>query len=237
MILKTKKLTTILLISGMLILCGEAGAQEHNWNSHAEVARKVIDKFESLKTYSAHFDIKTEEGRNVKVRRGIIYFSNPGKIRFEFDRPAGDLIVSDGKFLWVYIQRLHAVGKQDLTLDVKDENGRSVFSDDPQLGISRLFRKYHYRFDTIQQPRKVDDETYFILDLDQREKIGGYEKIKLFIDPVTYLIRRAEASDSSGKKTTITYERIIENPPLEGKLFQYRPDDNVQVVLNPLVNE
>ncbi len=216
------------------------GAQEpeHHWNSHADVARNVMEAFNVLDSYRASFSIKVSGAGNARSMSGRVYYSKPGKLRFEFDSPARDLIVSDGKILWIYINRLHAVGKQDLALDVKNENGRSIFMKDPDSGISRLFRKYHYRFDGTEQPRKMDDgSTYFVMDLEQREKVGGYENIKLFIDPQSYLIKRAIGKESSGKSATIEFSSIEKNPPVEGKLFQFKPDDSMRVVMNPLVNE
>ncbi len=226
---------------GLLLLFLTGGlsllAQSHHWNSHAEVARKVMSTFEELETYTARFQIVTKEGRSTKKMSGKVYFSRPGKIRFDFTSPARDFIVSDGRILWIYMSRLRAVGKQDLRLDTKDENGRRIFLKNPGTGLKRLFRKYHYRFDTVEQPREVEGRSYFVMDLEQREKIGGYEKIKLFVDSDSYLVRRAVATDSFGRETTITFTDLKVNQPIEGKLFQYKPDDSVRVVSNPLVGE
>lgn len=216
---------------------GTVKAQEHNWHSHAEVARKVIHTFEDLKTYSARFEMVSRDGGKTQNMSGTVYFSKPGKVLFDFDRPSGDFILSDGKIMWIYLKRRNVVGKQDLSLKKENESGSMIFSADPDAGISRLFRKYHYRFDTVKQPREIDGQEVFVLDLDQREKIGGYENIKLHIDTKTYLIKRAIGTTGSGKTTTISFQNIQINPPIEGKKFQYKPDDRVRVVLNPLVNE
>lgn len=181
--------------------------------------------------------MQTNDGKKSTTMSGHCYYQKPGKIRYEFDQPNGNLIVSDGRILWVFIKRLGAVGKQDLTLKKKNESDSDIFSTTPGPGLSRLFRKYHYKFDKPQQPRKFDDGTFFVLEMEQREKIGGYETILLYIDPSNYLIRKAEATDSYGKRTVISFSAIELDPQLEGKLFQYQPEDNIRIVLNPLVSE
>ena len=214
-----------------------AGEGERDFESHAEVAREVQKKFDELNQFTASFQITTKDGGRVKNMSGRVYYQKPGKIRYEFSQPAGNLIVSDGRIMWFYIRRLNAVGKQELTLKKKNASNRDVFTADPTNGLKRLFRKYHFYFDIPEQPRNFDDGTFFVLDMDQREKIGGYEHIRLFIDPKTYLVQRAEASDGYGKQTSIRFSNINTGQPLDGTLFQYQPDDGVRVVLNPLVKE
>lgn len=210
---------------------------ERQWHSHAEVARAVQKAFDSAEQFSASFRITTKDGGRVKNMSGRVYYQKPGKIRYEFSQPTGNLIVSDGRTMWFYIRRLNAVGKQELTLKKKNASNRDIFTADPTSGLKRLFRKYHYRFDVPEQPRKFNDGTFFVLDMEQREKIGGYEQIRLFVDSENYMVRRAEASDGYGKRTSISFSDVNTERKLEGKLFQYQPDEGVRVVLNPLVKE
>jgi len=220
------------LLPGLLL------AQEHSWGySHADVARKVQEKFKSMKSYTAQFSLTTVDGGRKKEMSGTSYYQNPGKVRFAFDRPAGDLIISDGRLMWIYIKSLNAAGKQDLRIKKTDENGRAIFLDVTDQGLVRLFKKYHYFFDTTEQPRKVDGKDYFVFILEQREKIGGYEKIRLFVDASSYLIYRAIAEDAYGKTSTITLTDYNLDAPLEGSLFQFKPDEKVRIINNPLVND
>lgn len=232
-----KKLLLITVLTVVSLLLSPLGGQEHHWYSHTDVVKEVKSKFQEMETYTANFRIVTEKGKRIRTMSGRLYYKKPNKVRFAFNQPAGNLMVSDGRILYIYIRHLNAVGKQDLRLQKKDESGRFIFAGTPGPGLVRLFRKYHYHFDTTEQPRKFEGRDVFVLDLKQREKIGGYENIKLFIDAHTYLIYRAIARDGYGKETTITFEQTRLNEPLDGNLFQYEPGQNVRVVNNPLVNE
>ncbi|MBX7057794.1 MAG: outer membrane lipoprotein carrier protein LolA [Leptospirales bacterium] len=216
------------------ILADQSG---RSWIAHKDVADRVQNKFSELESYQARFSISTTEGSRGAQMSGRIFYQKPGRIRYEFDQPAGNLIVSDGRIMWTYIRRLNAVGKQELDLQRNNQNDKPVFESDVVTGLSRLFRKYHYHFDTPEQPRSVDGKNYFVLDLEQREKIGGFERMRLFVDPESYLIQRAEGADGYGKKSVITFSDIQLNPQIPGSLFQYEPAEGVRVVPNPLVRE
>jgi outer membrane lipoprotein carrier protein len=222
---------------GLFTLLSFSLVAEEKRISHADVARQVMQTYEKMTSYQAGFNISTSDNGTVRAMSGQNYYKAPGKIRFEFDNPAGNLIVSDGKTMWVYIRRLNAAGRQDLRIQKKDESGKNIFQDTAGPGVSRLFRKYHYRFDGADQPRKEDGVNVFVLLMDQREKTGGYQQIKLSIDAESYLIRKAVANDGQGKVTTLTFRGGQINPQLEGKLFQYEPTETVRVVANPLVSE
>lgn len=209
----------------------------HNWHSHADVARQTMGTFEEMESYRVNFQIRTEDGSNVRNQSGTAYFRKPGHIRFEYSNPAGNLMVSDGQTMWFYISRRNIAGRQDLTLDRQNESGRDIFAAAPGAGLSRLFRRYHYRFDDVEQPRTVDGRSMFILEMDQRVRTGGYEHITLYIDAETYLVYRAIGRDSTGKVTTVTFTDPQVDYPVEGNMFQFEPGSNVRVVHNPLVSD
>lgn len=205
----------------------------HNWKSHSMVAKEVIKVYDSFNTYQANFKITTKN----KVMTGIAYYKKPGKVRFDFNQPYGDLLITDGKILWIVVGRQNLIGKQDLTLRAKDENNRPIFAVMPGKGVEHLFKKYHYKFDDINQPKEMEGKKYFVLDLEKIEKIGGYEKMLLYINAENFLIEKAIAEGSFGTKTTIEFSNVKTNIELEGKLFQYNPPENARIVLNPLVSE
>lgn len=229
----------LILLLPSLSLVAEGDKPSHNWHSPSEVVKKVKKKFSEIKSYSANFRITTTEGKSTRTMNGTCLYKKSGKIRYDFSQPEGDSIVSDGKTLWIYIKRLQAVGKQDLELDKKN-GSEPVFTASSPEGLNRLFRKYHYKFDSTTQPRKIDDKDateYFVLALDQREKIGGFEKMTLYVDSTSYLIRRAVAVDGRGKETSISFSNMDLNRDIEDGLFNFHISGNAKIVNNPLVSE
>ncbi|MCB1140762.1 MAG: outer membrane lipoprotein carrier protein LolA [Leptospiraceae bacterium] len=212
-------------------------SQAHNWNSPSEVVKKVKKKYAGVQTLSANFTINTTQNKKNATLTGACKFKSPGKIKYEFTSPDGDAIVSDGKTLWIYIKKIGAVGKQDLEIEKENSSGDPIFVPNSNTGLNRLFRKYHYKFNSINQPQKSDDgKKYFVLALEQREKIGGFEHMTLYIDAETYLIHKAVGKDSRGKETTLEYSKIVLNSEMEDGEFNYHISGNAKIVNNPLVS-
>ncbi|APH42344.1 Outer membrane lipoprotein carrier protein LolA [Leptospira interrogans serovar Copenhageni/Icterohaemorrhagiae] len=210
----------------------------HNWNSPSEVVKQVKKKFSDLNSYKADFQIQTVSNKKSKNMKGVCLYKKGGRIRYQFNEPSGDEIVSDGKTLYIYIARLNAVGKQDLTLNKSNKSG-PIFTNFTDEGLSRIFRKYHYKFDSIEQPQtsSKDGRKYFVLNLEQREKIGGFETMLLYVDAQTYFIQKAVASDGRGKETTIEFSNLEINPDLEDGQFNFHIGGNAKIINNPLVSE
>ncbi len=228
-------LNLIILFLGIFITPSPVESENslNKWKSHSSVVKEVIKTYENINTLKVYFTIQTKN----KISMGIAYYQKPGKTRFEFSKPSGDLLISDGKTLWIVVGSQNLVGKQDLTLNAKDENNKPIFSVLPVKGIQHLFERYHYKFDDINQPKEIDGKKYYVLVLEQKEKIGGYEKMKIFINAETFLIEKAIAEGNYGIVTTVNFSNFSKNIELEGKLFQFNPPENSRIVSNPLVSE
>ncbi|HNO24421.1 MAG TPA: outer-membrane lipoprotein carrier protein LolA, partial [Leptospiraceae bacterium] len=81
-----------------------------------------------------------------------------------------------------------------------------------------------------------DGKSYFVLALEQREKIGGFEFMTLYVDSDSYLIQKAKGRDARGKETVIEYSNINLNPDFEDGIFKYSISGNAKIVNNPLVS-
>lgn len=201
----------------------------------SDVARQMQAKFKSLKSYQADFSLSIKDLNKTKTSSGVATYGEGGKLNFTFSQPAGDIIVSNGQMLYVYVARLKAVGKQPLKS--KDKDGKSLYAAGSAEGLSNLFRRYHYRFDKPEQPREVEGGKYFIMDLKEKEITGGYDKITLYVQAETYLIEKMRASSPSGRTVELTFSNIRLNPGIDTKLFQFKEPENAKIVDNPLTTE
>ncbi|HYL85898.1 MAG TPA: outer membrane lipoprotein carrier protein LolA [Candidatus Angelobacter sp.] len=61
-------------------------------------------RYRSARTLQATFLQRyTENGRQVRVEAGIVYFRRPGKMRWEYNSPEKNLFLVDGKTAWFYV--------------------------------------------------------------------------------------------------------------------------------------
>lgn len=200
----------------------------------SDVVKKIQDRFKKLEGYSANFKVNIRENNKSRNVRGRVYYRKGGKLRFNFTNPPGDIIVSDGKKMWVYVSRLRAVGVQDLKYK---KNGKSIYDTTSYKGLVRLFHRYHYRFDKVDQPREVDGGKFFVLELKEKVSSGGYEKLILFVNPGNYQIEKISAFSASGRKVDLSFTNIDRKSPIAANLFTFKITDNMKEVENPLTTD
>jgi outer membrane lipoprotein carrier protein len=61
-------------------------------------------RYRSPRTLQATFlERYTENGREVRVEAGTVYFRRPGQMRWEYESPEKNLFLVDGKTAWFYV--------------------------------------------------------------------------------------------------------------------------------------
>jgi outer membrane lipoprotein carrier protein len=76
------------IIPWLLLLSADIGAIERRYNSAATL------RIEFQQTYRS--------GARTQVESGVLTLRKPGRMRWEYQQPAGKVFVSDGKQLWFY---------------------------------------------------------------------------------------------------------------------------------------
>lgn len=199
----------------------------------SDVVSRMKKVFKEIKTYKAGFRIATKEGTKTSASAGSCYYKQGGKLNFTFSSPYGDKIISDGKKMWVYIASLRAVGIQNF----EKKTGNDITSANSYEGLVSLFRRYHYRFNSANQPVTENGRKYFTLKLKEKTTSGGYQDMLVFVDAQTYLIHKIEAESSTGKVVNLTLSNIELNTSLPESLFSFKVEGNMKVVENALTTQ
>ena len=195
-----------------------------------DVKTKVTTTFKNIKTYSADFTITTVEKKSKRTFRGKAYYKKGGNVNFTFVEPYGDIIISDGKKMWIYIKKLKTVGIQELN----SPGDAGVTGTSGYEGVMSMFDRYHYSYDTPEQPRKVDNKMYYILNLKEKVSSGGFSSMTVYVNAKTWLIEKLVATNDGNKTVTLTYKNIKLNPELPPSLFYFKVEGRIQTVNNPL---
>ena len=75
------------------------------------LVQRATDYLQALKTVTGRF---SQTDANGGASTGTLYLQRPGKARFEYDPPAGLLVVSDGQFVGVSDRRLKTFNEYPL---------------------------------------------------------------------------------------------------------------------------
>ncbi len=196
---------------------------------HSDVVRAMKKRFSEISTYQAKFTIKVINNNKSTTSTGTVYYKKSGKVNFSFANPNGDKIISNGKKMWIYIRKLNAVGVQAL-----DKENSNIYNSASYEGLVRLFRRYHYRFDSIEQPKEISGNNYYVLALDEKVDSGGFSSITIYVQTNTKLIKKLVAISRGGRKVELEFRDIKLNVELLSSLFTYKVEGNVKIVENPL---
>lgn len=215
----------------LLILSSVVYAYKFDFVTVTDIVSKVQKKFEGLETYQAQFKITSEKLGKKIIQRGVIKYKDSGRLLIDFHQPYGQKIVSDGKSMWIYIPAMNVVAEQDL------ENDAGLFSSASGAGLKRLFRKYHYRFASKEQPKRMKDgDKKYTLLLRQKEKKSGFRKIKLWISE-DFFIEKATGETSTGKTVEITFSKIQTDLDLPNGEFKFDMPAHARIIRNPMISE
>jgi outer membrane lipoprotein carrier protein len=70
----------------------------------APVVRLLEARYRNVKTLKAAFLQTYRDGRSgIQIESGTVYFSRPGRMRWEYESPETKLFVADGKIVWFFV--------------------------------------------------------------------------------------------------------------------------------------
>ena len=168
---------------------------------------------ENLKTFQANFDqvIQDKRGTAMQESTGKMALQRPGRFRWETLTPNQQLIVADGKIIWVYDKDLQEVTKKKQT-----ESAAS-----PGLLLSASVGNLAKHYD-VSSLGKNDFKLAPI-------KHDLFKSVELLFDDngtLTQMIMH----DNIGQTTQIQFSHVSTNQSLSSSLFTFRPPKNIDVI-------
>ena len=187
-----------------------------NWLS----AHEALDKFlDGLQTLSGTFEqnIYDENGYLLEKSRGRLYIRRPNKFRWIYQKPYYQLIVADGKKVWIYDRDLEQVTVK--TLD-------NTLGKTPAFLLSRN-RKVEKDFVINQLPSQEKGITHLEL-IPKKGTKTQFEKMRINLRDNTLV--SFEFLDSLGQTTQINFTKLRRNRKLRDRVFRFTPPAGVDII-------
>ena len=187
--------------------------------------KRVLDRLQKHYHDTTSFTAKFNEeiatvGAPKRQRQGTVSFRKPGRMRWEFETPEKQTIVSDGETLYSYDPDLNQVVETPLKQALKSSSATSFL-----LGIGNVNRDFKAAFASPPTPTGLID---LILDA----KTGGY-KIEVGLDPKTYDLIKLTLTDQLGDVTKIDFTDIHDNVELPDTIFAFKAPPGADIVTAP----
>jgi outer membrane lipoprotein-sorting protein len=166
--------------------------------------QEIVDKanafFNNLTTLVADF---TQIGGDGRRLGGTLYLQRPGKVRFEYDKPATLEVIADGS----------SVAVQDTKLATQDLYPIS------QTPLKFLLRERVSLGQDIRVTGVSNEGDAVRVSLEDRSTLGGTSKITLFFDPQVETLTQWRIIDPQGFQTTVMLGKVDRNRRIDQKLF------------------
>ena len=157
--------------------------------------------------------------------RGELQQRRPKSFAVNFQEPAGDRIVSDGQYVWVYLPSTNPgqVIRAKLGADVGAPDFAAQFLEAPR----KSYTVSGGSADTI------DGAATHSVVLTPKSAESPFQKVTLWINDSNALLRRVETVDQSGAVRRITVTKFGKNAPVDASAFVFHVPAGVKVYDGP----
>lgn len=210
LILKAIIFTCLILFS----ILGQAGT----------ATLELETRLQNLNSMQADFTqvLHTRGGKGHGVDQfssGKMALQRPGKFRWQILKPQQQLIIADGKDIWIYDIDLEQVTKHKIDYQQTDSPAL-LLSGSPAI-IEKIF--------TIKKINSATEwQDNIIFELRPHSSNAMYNSIKLFFNATQ--LTKMQIEDNLGQESTLTFTNIQINSNLPAKLFQFKLPQGVDLI-------
>ena len=154
--------------------------------------------------------------------KGVVYLKKGGKVRWEYDEPTKQEIVSDGKTIWIHTPQLNQVNTGAAPEALSGPAGSFL------SGLGSLRQHFNVRFLNPAQPK--DGNGNVVLDLTPKQPLPTLARLVLALDARSYDVRKAVVYDQFDNTVTMTFTKVAVNTGLPDKLFVFVPPKGTATV-------
>lgn len=151
--------------------------------------------------------------------KGKVYVRYPGKMRWEYEKPDKQIIITDGYKLWIYRPEDNQVMTGSAPEFFRDGKGASFLSD-----IKLLRQKFD--IELLEEEKSL----FYELKLTPREKNMDVASIRLSVSMSTFTVMRVITYNLYGDETRIELLNSEFGIALNDDLFSFKIPEGVDVL-------
>jgi len=187
-----------------------------------EVISRIERRYNSLATLKIRFQqIMQFVARPPLTEEGTLYLLRPSKMRWDYTRPQGKLLVGDGDMLHMYNPRANQV-RQVKPSETGDLRAPLSFL----LGRLRLRRQFSH-------PRLSVADGQALLIADGRSGKEAYTRVEFRYDPEDYRLLGLRVLGQDESVTVFRFEDEQVNSVLDPALFVFQPPAGADLLDGP----
>ena len=218
------KLLTIIFCCYIACNATSALCENYSADKASLTLNEIIAKVESryaASGFSAHFD-QTSTIKAMEITdsaSGKVFIKPPGMMRWEYEKPDKQIIISDSKKLWVYRPEDNQVMVGRAPFFFGNGKGAGFLSD------IKLIKQ---KFNIILEKKSADN--FYILKLLPRDKTLDISVIYLSISKNNFNIVRIITYNSFEDETRINMKNIRFKQDIEDSMFSFKTPKGTDIL-------
>ncbi|HEU4563808.1 MAG TPA: outer membrane lipoprotein carrier protein LolA [Gemmatimonadaceae bacterium] len=219
---------TPLLIAALAAVTLAPAARAAAAQSPEATLDRAVAAYQKVKTVRATFSqTLTNPLLGTTTRSdGEVVQQRPQYIAVRFSDPAGDRVIADGKWVWIYLPSTHPgqVVKAAIGAD-----GAGV----PDVTAQFLTAPKSKYVVAGGGTDRVNGRATHVLKLTARDQSLPFTKATVWVDDQDALVRQFETTDASGLVRRVTITNLTINAPVSRSQFAFSPPKGVKVFEQP----
>lgn len=227
----------------LVVIAGVQGVASTTAPAAVPVVRALESRYHDARTLKAVFLERYSDARSSsRLESGTVYFSRPGRMRWEYEAPEQKLFVSDGKLVWFYVPADHTVSRAPMKQSSDWRTPLVLLTGNAKL--SQLCD----RIDLLDQPAATPGHVTLEC-LPRGEKnaakkqaqqhdadaTGGgplapFDRVLIEVDPETGDLADIRVQQPGGVELEYRFANWQENLPLPESVFQFKAPVGVAIV-------
>jgi len=169
-----------------------------------------------VESFQARFDQSVFDTSQGQTRRleGVFYLQRPGKFRWDYTEPKGQIVLADGKTVWLV--------EEDLKQAYQKPQSDALRGTPALLLTEQLKLEDHFEIADLGPSQDLE-----WVELVPRDPESQFTRILLAFKDNE--LRRMELADKFAQVTRFGFSDIKRNPRLDSKLFVYTPPRGTQL--------
>jgi outer membrane lipoprotein carrier protein len=197
------------------------------------VVHAVQSRYDHARTLSASFlERYSQGGRLAQVESGSVYFSRPGRMRWEYESPENKLFLVDGKNVWFYIPADRTASRARVRDSADWRTPFALLTG--KLSLTRLCGRLELVGNDSKSSAPVAGTAVQTLRCTPRAVDAGpdavaFQEVLLGLDS-EYRIVSVMIRESGDIETEFEFGNWEENPALPESEFHFEPPAGVAIV-------
>ncbi|HEX8208960.1 MAG TPA: outer membrane lipoprotein chaperone LolA [Longimicrobium sp.] len=199
-----------------------AGQTAASTDDATEILRRTEQRADAIRTLEADFvqSLRVPLLNQNQNSAGKLYQRKPDRFLMRFTQPAGDVMVADGRYFWLYYP------STDRTQVIRT----SIAKGGGAVDLQRQFiGNAAARFvATLNRSEVVDGHDSHALTLVPRQA-SPYKVLRIWVDKDDYTVRRFEMTEENESVRRVELRNIRVNGTIPDNLFSFTPPQGTQV--------